>query len=392
MKPRFSRRSCLLTTLKLLLVGVLVWPLGAVAQAAAPTTFSGQATVVTGKVAGIPVTLVDTGPVAAGGGQLENSLLCYPNGPNCTLGVPDLTNGMLSAEVLHAGVVARGDSSRAEASVANISVNEPGVLQLSADFLMARARASCTGNGVALSGSAEAANLVVVVPGEPPLTVTATGEANQQVPLPGGVGLLIINQQSSSANSIDVSALHVTVPAANTDLTVAAAHADITCGSLLNCPSQHAFVTGGGFVQPLSPGGPNDKGHFALAGRDGGGWGHVMYRDSTFKLHVKNPNAKVFVTQNDLANELKTNSLGLPQPFSLDVNSLKTGAFQGAAILWWTNSNGQIIGEVLAVDMGEPGHGADYFEIWDLSSNPSVRLAANFLAGGNIQMHGKCPS
>ena len=34
--------------------------------------------------------IVDTGPVNAGGGSLEASLLCYPPGPNCAVNVPGL--------------------------------------------------------------------------------------------------------------------------------------------------------------------------------------------------------------------------------------------------------------------------------------------------------------
>src|SRR5207247_3827934 len=63
---------------------------GGRAAAAAATMFSGQATVLSGTVAGIPITLVDTGPVAASGGHLHQSVLEYPiNGlPAPTGGAP----------------------------------------------------------------------------------------------------------------------------------------------------------------------------------------------------------------------------------------------------------------------------------------------------------------
>ena len=44
---------------------------GGHAAAAAATTFSGRATVISGQVAGMPITVVDTGPVDTGGGQLH---------------------------------------------------------------------------------------------------------------------------------------------------------------------------------------------------------------------------------------------------------------------------------------------------------------------------------
>src|SRR5688572_20136412 len=92
-------------------VALLGWSSGGHAAASTATTFSGRATVVQGQVAGIPIgPIVDTGPVDAGGGELEASLLEYP-----AAGLPDPANGALRARVLHAAVVARGNKSSAEA-------------------------------------------------------------------------------------------------------------------------------------------------------------------------------------------------------------------------------------------------------------------------------------
>ena len=88
-----------------------------------PTTFSGQAAAVKGTILGVPITVVDTGPVDVGGGALEAHLLCYPDGPDCLVGLPDLTNGAVGAEVLNATVVAQGNRSRATASVAELRLN-----------------------------------------------------------------------------------------------------------------------------------------------------------------------------------------------------------------------------------------------------------------------------
>ena len=65
------------------------------------------------------------------------------------------------------------------------------------------------------------------------------------------------------------------------------------------------------------------------------------------------------------------------------------GAFEGAAILTWKDQAGSVLGEALAIDMGEPGNqpkGSDYFEL----ASPAASIAGGFLQGGNIQMHGKC--
>src|SRR2546422_8655049 len=93
-----------------LMLAVLVGLLGAFTaspgRAASPatpgsTTFSGQATVVKGKALGTTIPcivrpagcsgLVETGPVAAAGGELEQKLVSYPEGPHLCQGPPGRT-------------------------------------------------------------------------------------------------------------------------------------------------------------------------------------------------------------------------------------------------------------------------------------------------------------
>jgi hypothetical protein len=163
------------------------------------------------------------------------------------------------------------------------------------------------------------------------------------------------------------------------DLIIAAAHADIHCAALLECPGKHSFVTGGGWFLP-------GKQHFAVAGRDGEAWGHVMWKPTG--LHIRRPFAKVFRDLATLSTELKSHPK-LTKPSVLD----PAAAFEGAAILWWTadgTPDAKIVGEALAIDMGEPGR-SDFFAIAGLDS--SGELASNGagpLSGGNVQMHGKC--
>src|SRR6266566_2783365 len=84
------------------LAGLLAWATGPTTALAASTTFSGQATVVKGTVAGIAIgPLADTGPISPSGEAREATLLEYPID-----NVPDPTDGALRAEVLHATVVA----------------------------------------------------------------------------------------------------------------------------------------------------------------------------------------------------------------------------------------------------------------------------------------------
>jgi len=194
------------------------------------STFSGQATVVDATVLGIErVVLSDTGPLPPPGGALEASLL--------NVNVP----GLLTAEVLHASTIGQGNQSRSEASVANLNLTV-GNNTITADFLMARARAVCTHSGPTVSGNSEIVGLVIN--GQP---IIVTGEPNQTVLLPLGTGRVVINEQSSPDDSaITVNALHVVVTNV-ADVVISSAHADVTCNGQPVCQGGD-FVTGGGWI------------------------------------------------------------------------------------------------------------------------------------------------
>jgi hypothetical protein len=343
--------------------------------------------------------IVGTGPVAASGGSLEASLLCYPPSPNCAVGVPALplpSGTSLSAEVLHAAVVAQGNTSKAEASVAEFGLSTAGQ-SIGADILDAHALAKCTGNGAVVQAGGETSVTIngttyTVAGGETqtiPLSITETLPTGQTITTP--IGYVTINEGASNPKSgdvIDASALHIvinpqTTPGGlvipGTNLYVAKVHADIVCGSS-NCSGQTAFVTGGGFITPTGA-----KLHFAGAGRNGVNWGHLIYKPGD--LHVRKPYAVVYNNFNSL--------VGDAAAFTVFQQKVAQGLFdatkfEGAAILTWPNGTSQQTGtpspgEALLVDMGEPGR-SDFFEIADAGGS----LAGGFLTGGNIQMHGKC--
>ena len=366
-----------LVTVSLLVVSLMTWPMaigGTLVLANNATIFSGQATVIKGKVAGIPITLVDTGPVAAEGGELEANLLCYPTGNNCTIGgLPDVTNGILSAQVLHAAVVARGHTSHAEASVAEFSLTNVAGNNISAEFLGAEAEAKCNGGAASISGTAQVAELTIN--GQ---TIDVTGEANQKVELPGG-GFVVINEQVGSVNGdkgeITVSALHIFIPGVlpgtDTDIFVAQAHADIFCGTVHGCPGDR--VTGGGwYYWPASP----NRVHFALAARNlTSTWGHLLYMDKAQDLKVKGTPQLAAMT---------------PTPGTKNDG---TGTVEGTASAN-RQVNGQNVGYFVVkfVDGGEPGRN-DKFAITlltkkdgELLYEANVSLAFS-LNGGNLQYH-----
>jgi len=313
-----------------------------------PTAFSGQATVVRGRLLGIPVTLVDTGTIAPEGGKLDAHLLCYPGGSNCAIGLPDVTNGALTAEVFNATVVAHGDTSRAAASVAEFSLDAAGH-SIRATLIQARARAACSDGRVTLN--AESVLAALVIDGQ---EIAVGGEVNQRIDLLDG-GAVLINEQIVNAErgDITVRALHIMIPGLlggpDTDLVIAEAHADIQCGQRF-CPQDKDFITGGGWLD-------NPRKHFAVAGgiKNGSFWGHLLYTDQGAKVKVKGTRVTAYVpnegTSRHIEGECEIN--GRPCTYKIDVD-----------------------------DRGEPGR-EDTFAL-RLDEMP---VASGPLEGGNIQLH-----
>ena len=319
------------------------------------TTFSGDATVLRATVLGLqPIVVGEAGPVPEAGGAEEFSLLSVSS---------DQTGGLLSAEAVHATVVAQGNSSSAEASVASANLTVAGN-NIQADLLRSQASASCDGAGQAsASGSSEVAGLVI--DGQP---ITVTGQPNQTFSLPGLT--VVINEQSGSASGnrgeFTVNALHVTAfnPASGAtlaDVVISSSHADITCGGCT--PPVGDFVTGGGWITGTPSGA---RAIFAVAGgiKNGGLWGHLTYIDhGSSGIKVKGTSVT-----------------------SYEVIGPTWRRITGTAEVDGTDGVGYTVD---VTDAGEPGRD-DTFSI-TLSNGYS---ASGTLAGGNIQLHAKpgpCP-
>jgi hypothetical protein len=314
------------------------WASPASVQAADNTTFSGQATVIRAAVTGLqPMVFSDTGPLPSEGGAKEESLL--------TASVP----GLLTAEVLHAATIGQGNAARSEASVASLSLTVGGSA-VAADFLMARAAATCGSSGASVSGSSEIAGLVI--DGQ---SVVVSGQPNQTIALPAGTGQVIINEQTSSTrgNSADitVNALHVIVTGV-ADVIVSSAHADITCRG--GCGTQD-FVTGGGWITPSGA-----KANFGVAGgiKQGAFWGHLTYIDHGTGMKVKGTGVTAYTVTGPTSRHIEG-----------------TAEINGASGTY----------KVDVADNGEPGR-SDTISI-SLSTGYS---ATRSLAGGNIQLHKPC--
>lgn len=350
---KFSRFFTSMLAITLLLTFAVQNSTPAFSAAAGTTTFSGRGTVVQGKVLGIPVgPIADTGDVSPQGGALEASVLQYP-----VNGLPDATNGALTAEVLHASTVAQGNQSRTQATVASFNLNVAGQT-ISGEFLKAQAQAQCSRNRASVSGSSEIVNLVIN--GTP---IVVSGGANQTVELPAVGGVVIINEQTGTGATADrgditVNALHIkipgVIPGTDTDIIIASAHADITCATPPSCPLDKDFITGGGYI--IAPSG--SKGTFGVAGgiKNSDFWGHLTYIDHGTNLRVKGTGVTAYVVTGPTSRHIEGTCEinGLPGTYMVDV-----------------------------ADNGEPGKGTDDFKI-TLSTGYT---AGGKLAGGNIQLH-----
>jgi len=173
------------------------------------TTFSGQAVAVRANAVGIALSLSDTGPLPAGGGNLKTSLASVN------------VLGLVTADVLSSATSGSGASSQSTSSAAD--VNLLGGL-VAADVVKSNSNATCSGGQAAVTGNSELVGLVVA--GQPVVNLNP----NVALSLPGGISV-IVNEQTSSPSgntgAITVNALHVTGP--SVDIVVASAHSDITC-------------------------------------------------------------------------------------------------------------------------------------------------------------------
>ncbi len=168
-------------------VALLVWPLAGEAQTVTGAARAVQATVL-GPLAGTTTVLADTGSLAGTSDALQASAV--------TGTIPSL----LAGEALHATTIGWPDQVASEASLADLVLSVAGI-SIGADFVMARALAVL---GSAGAGTSNIANLSIN--GVP---IAVSGGPNQTIYIPGG--LVVIDEQQTSATSTVVNALHVTV-------------------------------------------------------------------------------------------------------------------------------------------------------------------------------------
>jgi fibronectin type 3 domain-containing protein/lysophospholipase L1-like esterase len=299
--------------------------------------YGGRATALKATILGAAEAWSDTGALPPSGGARESSQL--------TVNEPDL----LAGDVGHASVIGQGDRTRAEASLANVSMNLGGV-SIQADFAMSRAMAIWQPTGIVVSGTSQLANLFIA--GQP---VVISGQPNQIVPLLNGS--VIINEQTGTSNSITVNALRVIINGA-ADVVVGSSQASLGVITTPQCNGSD-YITGGGWITGTPSGA---RGNFAVEGgvTNGVCWGHLNFKDQGTGMSVKATTITVYQTG----------------------STPNARHIEGTAAI---NGSDGFTFSADATDNGEPGT-VDAFTL-DLSNG---YRASGTLGGGNIQLNSPC--
>jgi hypothetical protein len=385
-------------------VAVLLPAAGAppAAVAGSSTTFSGQATVISGTVAGQNVNVVNAGPIPTGGGSAHNCLLAYPTSPDCQLQtVSDQTKGAVTVEVLGARAAGQGNHSHASASAATLKVDfdklVTGLPALEASFLDAEANAVCQTGVATAGGTSEILGLTVagvsVDPTLGPITVGPfTILFNQVKTGPNGTG----GQQA------DVKTLEIMGPL-GTDLVIGSAHADISCGTGSSQAGCSEKITGGGWYD--WPPATGNEDHFALAASEANPtWGHFLFSDK--KLGLKFHGAPDFAflapgSASSIPGTSKSDTLlNVPvgqgaaivsgtnaQPFSIGGTSFGVGAARFVVVAIDNGEGNKSPGDVLGVVLLDAGGNTLYQSNATASLGLLSSVGGQHLGGGNLKFH-----
>jgi hypothetical protein len=192
---------------------LLAWPAAATAQ-----SVQGAASAVQANVFGTTTVLAGTGPLADALDMREASQMMAGI---LSLGSADVLHAATGSSVTDGGP---SDYVASEASLADMSLAVAGN-SVSAAFVMARALAPV---GSAPAGTSEIEGLTING-----VSIWATGQPNQVVPLLGG--RVIINEQIPSSSGTTVNALHVIVDGL-ADVVLASAAAGVGSGGMTSPP------------------------------------------------------------------------------------------------------------------------------------------------------------
>jgi hypothetical protein len=115
----------------------------------------------------------------------------------------------------------------ADAKTADVELNVPGVLALSAHAVHAWSHTMCTPAGLSSTGDGHVADLFLTTPlTTPPATFSATTSQPPNTTYTVGPVTLVINEQTATATGLRVNAIHLTVPTLGIDVVVSSAETD----------------------------------------------------------------------------------------------------------------------------------------------------------------------
>jgi len=342
-----------------------------------PATFGGSASVLSINTPLTYLSFGESGPLAPTGG--------WVSGP-----MSEVQTTFADAEMLISASMGSGQQAESEAAAGSIVLLPGTAYQVTSDFSMSRAFATCSG----VSGDAAVENLQVA--GQ---TIAVNRDPNQVISIPG-VATLIIDEQSPtpSGTGIFVNALDL-MTNNGVEVLVDSAFSSVSCPTStgLGAPQPAAgnshfqpmngvamgpscldYTTGGGWITPPPPWGGGKSTFGFVAGYQQGGIspaGEVEYHDQT-------------------SGQYNIHSLDVLYYGCGPDNNPNSRVFGGHAEL---NHVSGYCYEVYIADNGEPGTGTDYLDmfLWPpgtpCGSPPTsfgmTYVNGNYLGGGNIEIH-----
>lgn len=141
---------------------------------------------------GLVTTLAATDNVSGTGGQTSASV----QGASLLGGL--LTTGAITSTASGGVPANTPDSTQASSDVANFGVNVAGVLSISATGIRSNTQCQCSTQIASCSATSEVGTLSISIPLLPRIDVPITGEPNQVVTLPLGLGTIILNERQTN--------------------------------------------------------------------------------------------------------------------------------------------------------------------------------------------------
>jgi hypothetical protein len=203
----------------LLLLSVVVFAHPVYSQVYGGRSFGASVSTTSG---GSPTTYADTGQLPVNGG-------------NITISAPSASiPGVLTTGVLTASTSGALRSSQSVTVASDVDINIDGV-RVRANRVTSNAGCICCPGVLTsfCSGSSSYNGLTITDQAGNPVNVSVTGDANQVVVLPNGVGTLTLNEQVTTSGSITVNGMRVEGAAnGNTySIVIASSTSSLECGS-----------------------------------------------------------------------------------------------------------------------------------------------------------------